>query len=230
MKKNIKCLVLFGSHARGDHDLSSDIDLLGIDNSYDYGAISNGKTNFSLYSEKKIKQMMSEGDLFALHIKEEGICIYNNNLFENIKSHFTYKESYIKDIFTSYFLAKKILERENEIKDWKFANRRITWCIRTFIISLSAEKKSPVFSKSAMSKFTSDMIGSNISAEEIYYLIDSKSHEEKNRNIIKNLELFLECFNKYDNEHSFSKKEFYSSGVVCNTLDNLFHDLKKHYI
>jgi len=180
MDKNIKCLVLFGSHARGDHDLHSDIDLLGIDNSYDYGVTSIGTTNLSLYSEDKIKQMMIEGDLFALHIKEEGVCIYNSEAFNDLKRHFTYKESYSVDIYTSYFLAKKIFERKHEIKDWKFANRRISWCIRTFLISLSAENKLPVFSKSAISKFAMELVDKNkISADEFYCLIDAKSHAKK---------------------------------------------------
>ncbi|KJV49916.1 hypothetical protein VH86_01780 [Pantoea sp. BL1] len=232
MDKNIKCLVLFGSHARGDHDLHSDIDLLGIDNSYDYGVTSIKTTNLSLYSEEKLTEMMAQGDLFALHLKEEGICIFNDEIFNVIKKSFKYKDDYSSEIYTSYLLAKKILEREAEIKDWAFANRRISWCIRTFLISLSAEKRTPFFSKKAMSTFANDISNKTInklSFEDQYFLIDAKAHSSKNEKILTLLSIFLHCFSEFDDENKITKRVFYSSGVVCNTLESLFHDLKNYY-
>ncbi|MBK4670272.1 nucleotidyltransferase domain-containing protein, partial [Enterobacter hormaechei] len=50
---NLKSLILFGSHSRGDNTIDSDIDLLGIDDAQKFTVRNIGKVNFSFYSTEK---------------------------------------------------------------------------------------------------------------------------------------------------------------------------------
>lgn len=73
---NVLSLRLFGSHARGEADEGSDIDVLLV---LDDGTVGPplmdlpGKPDISIYSRDKLEQMFRDGHLFAWHLFLESI-------------------------------------------------------------------------------------------------------------------------------------------------------------
>ncbi|HFS2635732.1 TPA: nucleotidyltransferase domain-containing protein, partial [Escherichia coli] len=98
---DIKSLVIYGSTARGDQTEASDVDMFAIYDGLHYKMIVKGKLNIAMYPVALAKKIMEGGSLFALHLKEEGLPIFNEELFESISSSFKYKENYSDDIDTA---------------------------------------------------------------------------------------------------------------------------------
>lgn len=74
--ENIISMRLFGSHARGEADLGSDIDiLLVVENGYLEPCSEKfpRKADISVYSRDKLEQMFQEGHLFAWHLFLESV-------------------------------------------------------------------------------------------------------------------------------------------------------------
>ncbi|OAT30048.1 hypothetical protein M976_01168 [Buttiauxella ferragutiae ATCC 51602] len=209
----LKCLILFGSHARGDIDIHSDFDLLGIDDSKDYTVKDVGKVNFSLYSSSEALKLSSEGNLFFLHIITEGKCLFNEDFFSQLKSVFSYKESYLEDAIIAYFLAEKILEKKEIITNWVIANKRISWCVRTILIAISANNRNPIFSKYELASVA---FKNKYSSQQSITLIDAKSKDSRDENILFLLtEFLIEYIYLKDKA---SKGMLYSKGIVSSTL------------
>ena len=179
--ENLKCLILFGSHARGDQTIESDIDLLGINESKKFTVRNIDSVNFSFYSPTKALDMSCNGDLFFLHIIKEGKCLFNEVFFTQLKSSFRFKNSYIDEASVAFYLALKIFENKDKIINWPVANKRISWCVRTILIALSAENKTPYFSKSQLSLA---LINNGFSFEDSILLIDAKNKKEKSDYIL----------------------------------------------
>lgn len=213
---DISCLVLFGSHATNEADEESDIDLLGINRSTLRTVRENGKVNLSLYSLDELTRMAQSGNIFLLHVLLEGICIYNPDIFNNLKDKFKYKENYDIDIATAFYLAKTIFRERDNISNWIVANKRISWCIRTILISISVHKRHPIFSKR---KLASSCINTGLNYESSFSLIDAKSNKERNDNILNYLNVFLGFYDNYNEE---IKNSCFSSGIVVSTLDSIF--------
>lgn len=72
---------------------------------------------------------------------------FNPKIFDELKNEFQYKENYNIDIATAFYLANVILNEKDNISNWAVANKRISWCVRTILISISVENRKPVFSK-----------------------------------------------------------------------------------
>lgn len=213
---DISCLVLFGSHATNDADEDSDIDLLGINKSTLRTVRENGKVNLSLYSLDELSRMAESGNIFILHIILEGICIFNPTIFNELKDKFKYKDNYNIDIATAFYLATVILREKDNISNWVIANKRISWCVRTILISISVQNRKPLFSKS---KLASSCIESGLDFEESFSLIDAKSNKERNDKILDYLACFLDNYKDYNEEIVRSN---FSSGIVVATLDSIF--------
>ncbi|QRG79201.1 nucleotidyltransferase domain-containing protein [Citrobacter sp. R56] len=221
---DLKCLILFGSHARGDQTISSDIDLLGIDDSQKFTVRNIDTVNFSFYSSDRALHMSCSGDLFFMHIVNEGRCLFNDPFFEKLKSCFNFKESYLEEASTAYYLGLKIIELSNNITNWKMANKRISWCVRTILIALSAENRTPFFSKSELSNA---LIKEGCSHFESLLLIDAKNSQDKDE---RTLELLSELLKKYSFLHNLvNKKNFYSNGIVHTTLDAIINSIPISY-
>ena len=91
--------ILFGSQARGNPDIGSDLDLLLIINDMPFDRVINAEKRFRQYNknpmlnlclqtEKTFIKMKAKGSLFAKHLKCEGKIIYQrdkkNDIFVNI--------------------------------------------------------------------------------------------------------------------------------------------------
>lgn len=222
--ENLKCLILFGSHARGDQTIESDIDLLGINESKKFTVRNIDSVNFSFYSPTKALDMSCNGDLFFLHIIKEGKCLFNEVFFTQLKSSFRFKNSYIDEASVAFYLALKIFENKDKIINWPVANKRISWCVRTILIALSAENKTPYFSKSQLSLA---LINNGFSFEDSVLLIDAKNKKEKSDYILNLLLYFTVKYSFLKSK--IKKKDFYSSSIVHVTLDTIINSIPVNY-
>ncbi|HGY2284824.1 TPA: nucleotidyltransferase domain-containing protein [Citrobacter braakii] len=222
--ENLKSLILFGSHSRGDNTIDSDIDLLGIDDKQKFTVRNIGKVNFSFYSTDKSLEMCRQGDLFFLHIVSEGKCLFNDHFFNELRNSFRFKESYLSEAAVAYYLAQKIIKNSSDISNWIIANKRISWCVRTILIALSAEQRNPIYSKTELS---TKLIEIGFENNSTMLLIDAKKFNTKNNEILSFLSYFL---NKYKFlEKELNKKNFYSDGIVHSTLDAILNSTPSHY-
>ncbi len=172
----MKALAIFGSTARNERDYSSDIDMIGIHDAAFIRSISHESVSLFLYPESILNKKMLSGDLFALHLVKESIPIYGEDILQNIYSKFKYKDSYMEEINTSIKIAFAILDRYDSIKNHKEANKKIAWCLRTFLISVSAQDRNPVFSKKLLSEY---IILNSADSKTILSLINTKSMKNK---------------------------------------------------
>lgn len=139
-------LVLYGSRARGDHRLSSDVDLLGVTDS---GRISKeiAARGASLYNypfESLIEKSLG-GDLFLLHLCREGKVLHDTaGAFERVRESFTFKSSYEDEIREASALIWFLTERPSAL-GIRRARKRLIWGIRTLIIASAAEEQEAIF-------------------------------------------------------------------------------------
>ena len=94
--KNVIAVYIYGSIARGDHDLNSDCDVLICVNNCDIQEYNLLKTEFlkksivenfefSFYQLNILEEMQKKGSYFLWHIKKEGILVYRaSNIFDSI--------------------------------------------------------------------------------------------------------------------------------------------------
>lgn len=151
----MKALAIFGSTARNEREFDSDIDMIGIYDNEKIKSITKSSVSLFLYPEKYLTEKMLTGDLFALHLVKESIPIYGGCVFDEIYSQFNYKLNYKEEMESSYFLAMEIIKMYQNLEEYKEANKKLAWCLRTMIISISAQNRSPVFSKKALSEYIS---------------------------------------------------------------------------
>lgn len=191
----MKALAIFGSTARNDRNIDSDIDLIGIYDENIIKAKNCSNTSLFLYPEVLLSEKMLSGDLFALHLVKESVPLYGEELLHKVYSNFKYKNSYGEEINTSLKLASEILKQYTQLNEYSEANKKIVWCLRTLIISLSAQDRAPVFSKQSISEY----IPLSISSKSILKLINLKDTKEQfSENILKKFNcLFDELSKKF---------------------------------
>lgn len=192
----MKALVIFGSKARHDSEPDSDVDLLGI---YDGDSVipkAIDNVHLFLYPEKQISHLMKSGDLFALHLVKESVTIYGNDVIDDLFSQFTYKDNYVDEISTAKALAMNIIGSYDDIKHVKIANKKLSWCVRTSIIALSANNRDPVFSKKKMSEY---IVVDGITNNDIEIMINLKKFSSKlPSNYVSKLIEFFSFFSDYN--------------------------------
>lgn len=148
-------LIMYGSRARGDHRLSSDVDLLGITETGSITPeISTRGASFYTYPYRNILEGALSGDLFTLHLVEEGKCLHDTlNSFENIKNSFEFRTTYENDIEIAQSVLHYLLLNKKYSKRAKF-RKRLIWAIRTILIARSAEARNPAFSAKMLEDFS----------------------------------------------------------------------------
>ena len=149
----MKALAIFGSTARNERSFDSDIDMIGIYDEKKISSVSKGNVSLFLYPETILREKMTSGDLFALHLVKESIPIYGHEQLESIYKDFKYKKNYAMEINTAIKVSDEIISRYKSLSDYKEANKKMAWCLRTVIISISAQDKTPVFSKKSLSEY-----------------------------------------------------------------------------
>ena len=146
-------LVLYGSRARGDHRQKSDVDLLGvIEDGPIQKEMSAGGTSLYHYPSKLLMKKAENGDLFVLHLVEEGIVLHDSlDLFKTVKTSFQYKEDYSDEIASGYLVIKFFIERPHLLRG-RAARKRLVWAIRTILIARCAERRQACFSSTALAR------------------------------------------------------------------------------
>jgi predicted nucleotidyltransferase len=151
----IASLVLYGSRARGDHRLSSDVDLIGIT---DGGLITRESpsrgANLHLYPFSKIIIDAGRGDLFVLHLVAEGKPLHDTlGVFERVKDAFCYRADYSDTIETATAVGLFLLSSSIALSK-KSGRRRFIWALRTILIATAAQEENPIFSSGALEDFS----------------------------------------------------------------------------
>lgn len=211
----MKALMLFGSKARHDSEPGSDIDLLAIYDGEKIKSIFHGSVHLFLYPEKTLLDKMSQGDLFALHLKEESIVLNGNEVAEKVFSKFKYKNSYDYDISVAVFLASEILMSYHGLKNKKIANKKLAWCLRTVIIATSAGKREPIFGKKKLSNYIKIP---DLTSHDIEILINIKNFSNPLP------DRYLDKFNIFLKNFDFIKKDYsklLNESIVINTMRDL---------
>ena len=172
----MKALAIFGSTARHEREASSDMDLIGLYDEAAVKSITEQSVSLFMYPENKLVEMMTNGDLFALHLVKEALPIYGIEIFECIFSKFNYKENYQQEMNISLYVADYILKNYEMLKDYSEANKKLSWSLRTFIIAVSANERKPVFSKVKISEYLSFP---NLTSQDVLVAINVKLFKNK---------------------------------------------------
>lgn len=148
-------LILYGSHARGDNRMKSDVDILAITAK---GLIDKNKPKRGVslheYPLDFLKKQAEAGNLFLSHIVHEGVPLSDPlSLHKQLKRSFEFKTNYDaekKEAAAILWYCKEFATEANQEK----LRKRIIWSIRTIIISDAAEKKIPIFSSRALENYS----------------------------------------------------------------------------
>jgi len=177
------CLILYGSCARGDQKVGSDVDMLAITNERQYRMIVKNNVNLACYPKKLIFGIARAGELFALHLVKEGVPIFDpSGLFDQFKQEFRIKNSYQNELSNAIDLGWYLVARHKEIGNKTLVNRRITWCVRTILIAEAATCGNFIFSTKALMEFSK-----NDNIFELISLKDGQSLNKKRINEFRDL-------------------------------------------
>lgn len=148
---SISALALYGSRARNDHAEGSDTDLFAITTDANYKMVVEGKLNIACYPKEQAFSRAEGGDLFFMHIVNEGTPIYDlGGDFREVKNRFKYKATYSKEIEAATNLGYALIKNQKNVNNFLFFNKRLVWCVRTMLIARTAERREPVFSAHAL--------------------------------------------------------------------------------
>lgn len=148
-------LVLYGSRARGDHRLSSDVDLLGVveNGPIRKEVVSRGASLYR-YPAQTLLAKAKEGDLFLLHLVSEGKVLHDSlDFFERVKKAFVYNKTYEPVIQQGHAIAR-FIESHPSLLQSKKVRKRYIWALRTILIGRCAEKQVARFSSTALAEFS----------------------------------------------------------------------------
>ena len=180
-------MLLFGSHARGDQDSRSDTDLLLITQEDAPRHVMNGHLSTSLYSFEDLRSRAQNGDLFVCHIVRESIPIYDPaGQLNMLRSEFSFRQSYEDEIQRATDLGWFLVEHGMSIGSDALVNKRIAWCVRTILISRSAEMGIPVFSALSLAEFAK--------SNAVLTLVKNKDETVIDVEILRDLEVLLTSF------------------------------------
>lgn len=148
-------LILYGSRARGDHRQRSDVDLLGVVESQSiHREVTSRGASFYNYPSHTLLQKAKSGDLFVLHLVEEGKVLHDTlDFFDSVRESFRYKHSYKKIIQEAQAVCKFFVAR-SDLSDKEKSRKRIVWAIRTILIARAAEKRQPIFASRSLELFS----------------------------------------------------------------------------
>lgn len=188
---SILAAALYGSRARGDQSENSDTDILLITDDGQIQHKSASNLSLSFYPLSDLRNRAQEGDLFLYHVLSEGNVLYDPlSLFAELKDGFQFKSSYDSEIDSANEIAWFITKCSDELLSSPLLPKRIAWCVRTILISLSANRGSPVFSLERLDQFHE---GHNVLS-----LIRAKDAQSISQNLIADFETFLKSLKLTD--------------------------------
>ncbi len=133
MDQNILSIILYGSHARKDHDAASDYDIcvftrertseeLKIEDIAEVvSSLHSSNINLVTYPASAVSAMLSHGSLFLWHLKLEGKVLYGEQYFTNklrklarFKTHYD-DIKYHDELFNDLKKAWNVLSIVNEL-------------------------------------------------------------------------------------------------------------------
>lgn len=148
-------LILYGSRARGDHRLSSDVDLLGVvDEGRIHREVAARGASLYNYPVGTLIEKAKQGDLFLAHITHEGVVLHDTaGIFLSIKESFCFKSSYDDEISEASAIVWYLSERSNGLAVRR-ARKRMVWALRTILIASAAQSEKALFSSAALEEFS----------------------------------------------------------------------------
>ncbi len=210
-------LILFGSLARKDQTDGSDVDLLMISSVSEPQHVTMGPLSLFLYPRFKLERDALDGNLFVCHLVREAKPLFDPREFlAKLRETFQLKPNYQSEIAQALDLGWFLVRFGGELNSALQAKRTL-WCIRTILISRSAEKGDPVFAPDDLAKRTTSK-----AAKELL----TRRHERWNDEVLRdNLHLFLQSevntssFHKEAGRESFIERfEQTSNEVALRTL------------
>lgn len=133
MNSNILSIILYGSHARNDHDETSDCDICVItrdrenrdlnleDIEIEADAFASSKMNIVCYPDAVVSSMLSHGSLFLWHLRLEGKVLYGEQYLNDklrrlahFKTHYEEIKYHI-ELFHDLKRAWGVLSTVNEL-------------------------------------------------------------------------------------------------------------------
>ncbi|PSH62225.1 DUF294 nucleotidyltransferase-like domain-containing protein [Phyllobacterium sophorae] len=180
-------MLLFGSHARGDQDLRSDTDLLLITEDDGPRHVLQGHLSTSIYPLGDLQLRAQNGDLFVCHIIREAKPIYDPlEQLALLRSQFRIRSSYESEVQKATDLGWFLIDHGQNQRIAPLINRRVAWCVRTILISRSAEAGEPVFSASELAAFAR--------SNAVMTMIKHKDAEHLDEEVVELLRGFLVKF------------------------------------
>lgn len=163
----ISAVALFGSHARDDAALNSDVDVLLITTERRVRHASMGNVSLYLYPWKQLLRDSCGGDLFTCHIVREARPLHDpDGMLPALREAFRFKQSYSLEIEKASDLGWYIIHNSQELPE-TLVVKRIAWCVRTILIARGAERRAPVFSASELAHLSG--------SQDVFRLISHKA-------------------------------------------------------
>lgn len=178
---------LFGSHARGDYNSTSDVDLLSITSVGRFRSFSKGKLNISFYPEDRFLEAASRGELFVMHIVQEAVLAYDSRGFDfRMRSSYQPKTNYEKEALSACVLGDFLTETGQQFADKELLGRRVAWCVRTILIAQSVNDGRPTFGPGQLLSL--------YPSKEAHRLLKRNSAENASSDGLEDLQRFLSAF------------------------------------
>ena len=145
-------LLLYGSRARGDARLGSDVDLLlALDGEDIASPTATHGVSLHRYPKSWLEKSARAGTLFSYHVAFEGIPLEDQGDFlGRMRALYVPKASYHEELVLGALVMKLLLD-----KDWEAnfaARQRFFWALRTVLISASTRLGPPRFAADALER------------------------------------------------------------------------------
>jgi hypothetical protein len=138
-------LILYGSRARGDARVGSDIDIILAEEGDHVGRPrANSGISIHQYGKTWLVNQARIGNLFAYHVAHEGRPLLDElHFLQEMRTAACLKASYGAERRTAALIMRLLLER-----DWQSnaeIRRRYFWALRTMLITATADRGEPAF-------------------------------------------------------------------------------------